>query len=176
MILRFAMMLLVLCCAAGAPEPGPVRQVLLVPATSVVAIRTYGLGLLPFDGQFARFQGVLRYGDGGHASCSVALRVDVASLAMGSPTMTATMLGPDLLDAARYPQLVYDGACATDGLAGELTMHGVTRPLELSVDWGGSMLTAMGKLRRTDWGMDGLPLVGGSTVRIKVTVGLAVHR
>jgi len=177
MIGRHAFILLAILSLATGPARGsPLHEVSLVPGSSTVAIRTYGLGLLPFDGRFARFQGVLRYDGDDHARCSVALRIDAASLAMSSAAMTATVLGTGLLDAAHYPTLAYDGACGPDGIAGTLMMHGVTRPLGLKLDWDGGALTAVGRLRRAEWGMTGLPLVGGSTVRIKVTVALAGRR
>jgi polyisoprenoid-binding protein YceI len=151
----------------------PPGLVSLVPETGRVAIRTYGLGLLPLDGQFARFDGVLRYDPGNHALCTITLRVDVASLTMGSGVMTSTVLGPDFLNGVRYPTLAYAGACSSDGMSGQLTMHGVTRPFALTLDWTKDRVTAEGQLQRANWGMTARPLLGGRTVRITVTARLS---
>lgn len=158
--------------ATFADSGPPDRLVTLEPETSRVAIRTYGLGLLPLDGQFAHFDGVLHYDPGNHR-CTIALRVDVASLMMGSNAMTATVLGPDFLDVARYPMLGYAGACGADGMSGQLTMHGVTRPFALTLDWTKDRVTAEGQLQRANWGMTARPLLGGRTVRITVTARLS---
>ena len=142
----------------------------ILPGRSSVAIRTYGLGLLPLDGQFTRFRGRFVYDPDAPAHCSVALQVDVSSLTMSTDAMGEMVLGPDFLDAARYPALAYEGACNAEGLAGQLTMHGVTRPFALTLDRQAEATTAVGQLLRADWGMTARPLLGGSTVRITVTV------
>lgn len=146
--------------------------VTLSPGDSTVAFRAYGLGLLPLDGHFTRFHGQFSYDPHDPARCAVALQVDVASLEMGSASVGETILGPDFLDAARFPTLTYDGACGTQGMAGQLEMHGVTRPFALALDWRPDAVTAEGRLRRAEWGMTARPLLGGSTARITVTVPL----
>jgi polyisoprenoid-binding protein YceI len=156
---------------AAAAHAGSIDTV-LGPQDSAVDIRTYGLGLLPLDGRFTRFHGALRYDPADHARCSVALQVDVASLAMGSAAVGETVRGPDFLDAARFPTLSYTGTCDRAGLDGTLTMHGVTRRFVLALDWADGDVTAVGRLRRADWGMTAQRLLGGSTVRITVTVPL----
>ena len=92
---------------------------------------------------------------------------------MGSDAMTATVLGPDFLDGVRYPMLGYAGACGADGMSGQLTMHGVTRPFALTLDWTKDRVTAEGQLQRANWGMTARPLLGGRTVRITVTARLS---
>ncbi len=148
-------------------------SVAMLPGSSSVAFRAYGLGLLPLDGQFTRFQGRYNYDPAAPTHCSVTLQVEVASLVMSSASVGETVLGPDFLDAARFPVLAYDGACEGEGLAGQLTMHGVTRPFALTMDRRANGVTAAGRLQRAAWGMTGRPLLGGSTVRITVTVPLA---
>ncbi|HTW69130.1 MAG TPA: YceI family protein [Acetobacteraceae bacterium] len=173
MIGRLALLLLALWSFPAAAYGGTMaREIPLAPDSSSVAIRAYGLGLVPFDGRFARFHGVLRYDPDDHARCRVALQVDVASLAMAQSAMTATVLGPDFLDAGRYPALAYEGACGRDGIAGALTMHGVTRPFGLTLDWRRNAVEGVGRLRRADWGMTARPFLAGRFVRITVTVGL----
>jgi polyisoprenoid-binding protein YceI len=179
MISRLALLLLALWsfpASAGngdAPRGGtPLVDVSLTPGATTVAIRTYGLGLLPFDGRFVRFHGVLRFDPSDHARCDVVLQVDVASLSMRSDAITEMVRGPDFLDAARYPTLAYEGACGPGGIAGALTMHGVTRPFGLTLDWRGEAVQAVGRLRRADWGMTARPLLGGTFVRITVTVAI----
>jgi polyisoprenoid-binding protein YceI len=144
----------------------------LVPGSSTVAIRTYGLGLLPLDGQFTRFHGRFTYAPGTPTHCFVTLQADVGSLAMTPAAFGDTVLGPDFLDAGQFPALAYDGACGPEGLTGLLSMHGVTRPFTLTLDWASNAVTAAGQLQRADWGMTERPLLGGTTVRITVTVPL----
>ena len=51
-------------------------------------------------------------------------------------------------------------------------MHGVTRPFELSLTWSRNAVVAEGRLVRADWGMTSMSVLGGRTVRIRVTVPL----
>ena len=81
------------------------------------------------------------------------------------------------MDAASFPILSYAGNCQAQGdLEGMLAMHGVTRPFALSLDWSRDGVAAEGRLARADWGMTAMPLLGGRTVRIRVTVPLAGGR
>lgn len=159
--------------APSRPSHAADARVELVPGASAVAFRAYGMGLLPLDGEFTRFHGWIAYDPDDHAACQVELRVEVASLAMSGDAPRDDILGPDFLDAARFPALTYDGACGTDGLDGRLAMHGVTRPFALTLDWTPDSVVAVGRLRRADWGMTAMPILGGSTVRIAVSVRLA---
>lgn len=164
---------LVLTAALAAPAHAAETRVELTPGPSSVAIRAYKLGMFALDGQFTRFQGVLTYDPENHADCRVRLRVDVASLTMSSPLMQERTLGPEFLDAARYPTLAFNGACDAARLNGALALHGVTHPFGLALDWRPASVAAVGRLRRADWGMTALPVLVGATVRIKVTAHLA---
>ena len=146
-------------------------QLELAPPASEVAIRTWGLGLLPLDGRFTSFHGSLRYSPDRH-TCRVSLIVDVASLAMGDQAARDIIVGGDFLDAAHFPTLTYAGACNAPDVAGTLGMHGLSRPLTLSLDWDAARIVATGELRRDDWGMTAMPILAGHTIRIRVSIAL----
>lgn len=165
-------LLLLLPWDGMAADAAPDTTTALLPRDSTVTFRAYGLGFLPLDGHFTRFEGTFIDPPGAPAECSVTLQVNVASLAMDSAAVGETILGPDFLDAARFPLLSYTGTCGPHGLAGQLTMHGVTRPFALTLDRRRNAIIAQGRLRRAEWGMTARPLLGGSTVRITVTAPL----
>ncbi|MGH8085670.1 MAG: YceI family protein [Lysobacter sp.] len=70
---------------------------------------------------------------------TVDITVDLASVDFGHDKLNEYAKGPDLFDVAKYPQATYRGTLAgfEDGrptrLVGELTLHGVTRPVELDI-------------------------------------------
>jgi polyisoprenoid-binding protein YceI len=101
----------------------------------------------------------------------VDLTVDVASLATEDPSVRTRMVGPEFMDAERFPALVYSGSCGTDGVAGTLGMHGITRPFDLELTWHNRDAVAEGLLR-AEWGVTAMPVLAGRTVRIRVTVAL----
>jgi polyisoprenoid-binding protein YceI len=160
------------CSAQAAP-----RRIEFGPPDSQVAFRAYGLGLLPIDARFTRFDGWLTYDPDATAACRVEFRAEVASMVTEDPSLQGTIAGPDFLDAASFPTLSYGGSCQADGdLQGMLAMHGITRPFTLELTWGHDSVIAEGRLLRADWGMTAMPLMGGRTVRIRVEVPLAGSR
>jgi polyisoprenoid-binding protein YceI len=177
--MRLAPLLAVLLsCMTVVPAQATPRRIDFGPPASQVAFRAYGLGLLPIDGTFAQFTGSLNYDPDRPGVCQVELRVEVASLVADDGAARGRITGPEFMDAARYPSLRYTGRCQPpDDLQGMLDMHGVTRPFTLSLDWDWDRdrVVAEGRLLRADWGMTALPLLGGRTVRIRVSVPLAAQ-
>src|SRR5215469_6499571 len=106
--------LLSLSCVAPA-EAAP-RRMELGPASGEVAIRAYGMGLFPIDGRFTRFKGQLIFDPNDRTVCRAELHVDVASLATDDPDMRDIVLGPEFMDAMRFPLLTYAGACDATGM------------------------------------------------------------
>jgi polyisoprenoid-binding protein YceI len=174
---RAVLTLAALCVVglAGPAEAAP-RRIPLAPPDSEVEFRAYGMGLLPIDASFSRFDGMLTYDPDDRAACQVDLRVQVASLITEDASLRGTIVGPYFMDAATFPTLTYTGACEADGVGGMLAMHGVTRPFALSLSWKERIVVAEGRLVRAEWGMKALPLVGGRTVRIRVSVPLGDRR
>ena len=94
----------------------------------------------------------------------------------------AVLAGADLLDAARFPDITFASTgvaltgAATADVTGDLTLHGVTRPVTLAVtfnggygafamDPGGARIgfSATGKLMRSDYGIGfGVPAPGSA--------------
>ncbi len=161
-MLRFVILLLLLVVPAQAEQTG------LSPPTSRVELRTFGLGFFPLDGKFTRFHGWMRYEPLNSTVCQVMLGVEASSLVMGSDLVQARITGPDFMDAARFPGLTFNGGCQGDTIAGNLTLHGETHPFVLDVERSVRGIVATGHLKRAEWGIIGHPLMGGSTIRIRV--------
>lgn len=71
------------------------------------------------------------------ARSSVEVVMDAAHADAGLPFATSAMLGPDVLDAARFPTIRFasrgiSGTLNAARVAGDLTMRGVTRPATFS--------------------------------------------
>ena len=147
----------------------------LAPPATEVAIRAYGIGLLPLDGTFAQFRGSLTYDPDDHAACQVDLAIDVASLAMSNDLdARRPWSGPDFMDARPLSDadLFRDlPAAGSQRDAGACT--GSPARSQLSLDLEPGRVVAEGQLVRADWGMTAMPIVAGRTVRIQVTVPLA---
>lgn len=173
--LRAARLLLAgaLAAASAAPAWAQARSLPLDPANAEIGFRAYAFGIVPMDGAFSRFSGVLMIDPAAPAVCRVDVRVEVVSLHMPDPAIRDDVLSASLLDAADFPTLAFSGACRGDVIDGALTLHGVTRPLSLAIVNDPPRYVAQAALRRRDWGIAGRPLMAGATVRIRVSTTIA---
>jgi len=125
---------------------------------------------------------------------SVAVSVAAASIDTGQAQRDAHLRSPDFLDAEQFPTLTFrsTGVEARGGnafaLKGELTMHGVTRPVVFDAEFAGEVanpqggrsagLSARGRIKRHEWGLAwnvGLEAGGlmvGDEIKVEVEVEL----
>jgi polyisoprenoid-binding protein YceI len=158
--------------ALAAPAGATPQTMALAPPAAEIGLRIWGMGLLPLDFAFGRFGGTLAFDPERPGACRVELAIEAASLAGGDASVRDHIVSAEFLDAARFPRLAYRGDCATGRVAGALTMHGETHPLALVLEADRTRLVATGELRRAEWGMTARPLMGGSTIRIRVSLPL----
>ncbi|HUZ20485.1 MAG TPA: YceI family protein [Acidimicrobiales bacterium] len=87
------------------------------------------------------------------AATSVEASIDASTLTTANAARDEKILGPDVLDVAQYPTIdfissalrpVAGGRFALDG---DLTMHGVTRPVTLELDVHGVIIDVWGRTR-----------------------------
>lgn len=96
-------------------------------------------GLSVWRGKFNRSSGKVAL-DKTAGTGSVDVVIDVASIDFGHDVLNEHAWGAELFDVAKYPQATYSGRLEgfVDGkptrVAGELTLHGVTRPVELKLN------------------------------------------
>lgn len=96
------------------------------------------MGLSHWRGKFNRSAGTLLL-DKAAGKGSVVVDIDAASIDFGLDALNAWGTGKELLDTATFPKATYRGELAgfVDGaptrVQGQLTLHGVTRPVELRI-------------------------------------------
>ncbi|CAM5680927.1 Lipid/polyisoprenoid-binding YceI-like domain-containing protein OS=Streptomyces glaucescens OX=1907 GN=SGLAU_23780 PE=4 SV=1 [Streptomyces glaucescens] len=120
-------------------------------------------------GAFTDYDSTL-YFDGARPTESRAdLVIRVASVDTGVEQRDAHLVGPDFFDARRYPEMTFRSTSTLhEGgesfrMTGDLTIRGVTRPVDLQLDYLGSVLDPFGYERagfdgtttidRTEWGL-----------------------
>ncbi len=144
-------------------------------------------------GRFSRWAGSLEMDDRDPTSGRVEVSIETASLDTGVEQRDAHLRSADFFDAERFPTLTFrssrleksgDGAYR---LTGDLTMHGVTRPVTLDVEYAGSAKDPWGGVRagfsartaidRRDFGLTWNQLLeaGGVAVGEKVEIGIEVE-
>jgi polyisoprenoid-binding protein YceI len=144
----------------------------LGPQTTTIDLTIYAMGLFPMPAHFLRFAGTLRVDPQHPADCIVVLDIAADSLIMDDKLRARLAMGPQLLDAAHYPSLHYQGSCAGGQPHGTLTMHGVSHALTLTARQQGDQVAAQGSLRRQDYNVSGLPGVIGRTIGFQFSMRL----
>jgi polyisoprenoid-binding protein YceI len=96
-------------------------------------------GLSNWRGKFNKSSGTIVL-DKEKGTGKVDIIVDVASINFGMPKLDEHAKSPEIFDAAKYPTATYKGTLAKfkDGapteVDGEFTLHGVTKPLTLTIN------------------------------------------
>lgn len=93
--------------------------------------------------------------DGAQPTLSHAeVTIQAVSIDTGTPDRDTHLRSPDFLDVERYPTVTYvsrgvEGSAGSDEytLRGDLTIHGVTRPVELEIEYQGTAKDPFGSLR-----------------------------
>ncbi|MDX6485026.1 MAG: hypothetical protein QOF43_179 [Gaiellaceae bacterium] len=159
----------------------------LDPAHSRVGFAVTFMGISTVRGAFERFQGTFRI-DGDLAGAEIGAEIDAASIHTGQAQRDAHLLSSDFFDARQFPTLSFVSTQIEPlederfTIVGELTMHGVTRQVELDATalgsgldpWGNERLglELHGELSRGAFGISfNLPL-GAGRVAVSDTVEL----
>ena len=144
------------------------------------------LGFSTFHGQFDKTSGTIML-DRAAKTGSVDITVDMASIDMGNPKLEDHLRGDEFFDVEKFPAMTFKSdkvkfnGDVPVSAEGELTLHGVTKPLTLAItnvkcgmhpmmkreDCGAEVT---GMLKRSDFGVGKfVPMVGDDvTLHIEV--------
>jgi polyisoprenoid-binding protein YceI len=170
--------------AAAAPVTAPAGSYKLDLAHTSVNFRVSHLGLSNYTARFTRMDGELNFDPANPAASSVRVRIDPRSLQTNYPEPRKldfdAQIQKEFLDAARFPDLGFRSSkveltgARTAKITGDLTLHGVTRPVVLEASFNGGYpaggfdpsgarigFSAKGAFRRSDFGITyGVPAPG----------------
>lgn len=158
-------------------------------ASLIWEVRHFGLSKYP--ARFNKLEGMLSYDAEEPAKSSVIATVDVRSLRTGytgtDKSFEDELTSAMVLDAAQYPTITFKSTAVTRNGAntgkviGNLSFHGVTKPVVLDVVFNGGLakhpftdkpvvgFSAVGTIKRSDFGVDYLvgPISDEVTIRIE---------
>jgi polyisoprenoid-binding protein YceI len=143
------------------------------------------MGLSTFVGRFNKVDATLEFDPGNIAAAKLSAIIDVASLDANNSDLEATLRSSSWLDTGKYPQAFFKTTSVSvldqnsAVFVGELTLHGVTAPINLTVTFNGganNMLTgfytlgfsAHSTFNRSTFGVDYLIPAIGDQVSIEV--------
>ena len=147
---------------------------------STMTVHVYRSGLLSFAGDNHEIQAPIVSGVLNEASRMVELRVDVRRMRVLDPNLSPEkrsqvqekMLSPDVLDPDRYPQITVRSTSVEEkngnniSVNGDLTLHGQTRPINVSVVRTQSHYRGSETFKQTDFGIKPIS-IGGGTIKVK---------
>lgn len=156
---------------------------------SSVGFAVKHLGIATVRGNFGEFEGTLTVGES-PADTRIEGRVKVASVNTNEPDRDAHLLSPDFFDAEQFPEITFvSTSIEADGddefkVSGDLTIHGVTNPVELEVEvqgtetdpWGNERvgLEIEGSISRGDFGMKFNQALGSGNLLVADKVKLSL--
>ena len=145
------------------------------------------------NGSFGEFAGTFSFTEGDPASWQVSATIQIASIDTGNKDRDEHLLKEDFFDVAKYPTMEFKSTgvkmtSESEGvLQGELTMHGVTKTVELELEYNGSVVdpwgneragfSATGKINRKEWGLsyNSVMEAGGLTLGEDVKITLDIE-
>lgn len=120
-------------------------------------------------GQFTVLSGHLHIDEQNPANSSVDAQVATASIDTRDQRRDGHLQSPDFFDAAQYPTITFKSTSVVSlggneyNVIGDLTMHGVTKPVTFKAEYAGqgknpygmqvAGLSATTKINRKDWGL-----------------------
>lgn len=126
------------------------------------------LGIATVKGRFKKFSATVEASESGQIQ-GIEATIDTASIDTGVDQRDDHLRSADFFDVAKYPEIkfvstgVKEVGPGESVISGDLTLHGITRPVAFKLEqekglkdpWGNQRIasTATGKLNRKDWGL-----------------------
>jgi polyisoprenoid-binding protein YceI len=140
------------------------------PAHSGVHFSVRHLMISTVRGSFSGVKGTVVHDTEDPSATTLEAEVDVNSITTNDEKRDGHLKSPDFFDVANHPVMLFKSTAVTKGdshaytIVGDLTLHGITKPVSLEVEevseetkdpWGNTRIgaTAKGKLKRSDFGL-----------------------
>lgn len=166
---------------------------ILDPSHSEVEFKVKHMMISNVSGNFSKFSASVETEGEDFTTAKVTFTADIDSIDTGSEQRDTHLKSPDFFDAAKFPQVKFEATkyenVDNDGsyeVYGDLTIHGVTKPVKFDAEFGGVIkdpwgntragITVSGKINRKDFGLtwNGVTEAGSLIVseEVRVHVGL----
>ncbi|MBN2170239.1 MAG: YceI family protein [Candidatus Krumholzibacteriota bacterium] len=178
---------------AALAAPAPAARYAIDTSHSSVGFVVKHLVVSKVRGSFDAFSGAFDFDAEDTAAWRVEATIDAASIDTGNGQRDDHLRSADFFEVAKYPALTFASTKAVEtapgeyALHGELTMHGVTKPVVLALEyngsiqdpWGGTRVgfSARGTIDRKDFGLEWNKILegGGLTVSDEVEILIEVE-
>jgi polyisoprenoid-binding protein YceI len=140
------------------------------PTHSKVGFKVKHLMISNVTGSFREFTADVKTAGDDFSTAAISFSLKTASVDTEMPDRDAHLKGPDFFESEKYPDLTFTGTGLKDlgddiyELSGLLKIKDVSKPVKLSVEFGGVMsdpwgnikagFSINGKINRKDWGLN----------------------
>ena len=177
-----------------APAPIPAGAYTLDKSHASLSFTVNHLGFSHYTARFGAFDAKLIFDPAKPAAATIEATIDANSLELPTPPagFVDTLKGPQWLDTAKYPAIIFKSSkveptgANTAKITGDFTLHGVTKPVTLDATYNGGYaghpmdpharigFSAKGVFKRGDFGIAyGIPAPGttmGVSDEVQVTI------
>ena len=163
------------------------------PMHSEVQFKVKHLMVSTVTGLFGQYEGKLEMTGDDFEDASIAFSASIDSISTGNEQRDGHLKSPEFFDAGQFPTLTFASTSMkktgddTYDLVGDLTLHGVTKPVTLKAEYGGQMqdfygqtkagFEVTGVIKRKEFGLtwDGVTEAGGVVVSDDVRLAMNVQ-
>jgi len=140
------------------------------PTHSEIGFKVKHMMFTNVSGSFQKFDATIETEGDNFETAKIDFTGDIDSITTGNTDRDTHLLSADFFDAAQYPKISFESTSfkkIDEGdyeLTGNLTLHGATKPVTLSTEFGGLMkdpwgntkagFSITGKINRKDWGLN----------------------
>ncbi len=162
-------------------------------AHSSVGFKVRHLGISTVSGQFGTFEGTVEYDPKNVAASKTEATIDVASVNTNNPKRDGHLKECDFFCIEKFQKMTFKTLSVTPGagkkfkINGELSLHGVSKPVTLDAEFIGAApgpdgkervaFSAVGELNRKDFGLtwDKITEAGGVMVGAEVKISIEIE-
>ncbi|MES2983983.1 MAG: YceI family protein [Pseudomonadota bacterium] len=148
------------------------------------------MGFSRYYGRFNKVDGTLKFDAANPEKSTLAITIDAASVDTNNAKLEEELKGAQWFDAAKFPTITFTSTSVkkltdtTGQVSGNLTLHGVTKPVTLSVTFNGAGknpimgaeqlgFSATAAIKRSDFGVSQyVPMVGDD---VTLTIESELH-
>ena len=139
------------------------------PAHSEIAFKVKHLMITNVKGHFKMFDATVFTEDSDFSKAEVSFKMDTSSVDTGSPDRDTHLKSSDFFDVEKYKEILYTSKKVERQdeenfkMSGDLTIKGITKPVDLDVEFGGIVkdpwgnekagFAISGKINRKDWNL-----------------------
>lgn len=136
----------------------------LDPTHSEITFKVRHMMISNVKGAFNAFSAEIEAEDDSFKNAKVSASVDTASVDTNNADRDAHLKSADFFNAEQFPTITCESTGLADDITGNLTINGITKPIELEVEFGGinvdpwgntkAGFTFEGKIKRGDFGLN----------------------